>query len=138
MLGFMIFYNSRNYLDERKPEFSNRFLRWQVDFSIGASSALLADLFTFKLDAVKNLQVFYHNKGSHQTLRSSLSHLYSNGGVKRMFSGYGSRSLLVILGSGTFNLSYTDLQENDRLGSLLRWFGSSGEPKKLTGPPSKS
>jgi len=98
--GMAIWLSTRNGLERSAPE-SLQSTPWRRDWLIGMTSTAITDVCTFPLDTLKkNLQA---DGGSALSL---LRRLVGDGGVLRLYRGYGPRLLMQAVNGGLWNWTY--------------------------------
>ena len=106
--GMAIWLSTRNGLERSSPE-SMQHMPWLRDWLVGMASTAITDLCTFPLDTLKkNLQA---DGGSVGLL---LRRLINDGGLQRLYHGYGPRLLIMSVQGGLWNWVYVRVQEVQR------------------------
>ena len=110
--GMAIWLSVRNSLERSAPESLRQRSPWARDWLVGMASTGFTDACTFPLDTLKkNLQA---DGGSVVAL---LRRLINDGGLLRLYRGYGPRLIMQCLSGGMWNFVYVRGQEALRRGS---------------------
>ena len=103
MPGFAIYFTTYEYLKKKTFTDYNKKIDYTSSFLYGGVSGITAWIFIYPQDRIKTILQSHTVIQTHNSMNSIIDSIYSNGGLKHFYSGFGwAAARAVLLHSGTF------------------------------------
>jgi solute carrier family 25 carnitine/acylcarnitine transporter 20/29 len=102
MPGFAIYFTTYEYLKKKTFTNHNKKIDYSSSFIYGGIAGITAWVFIYPQDKIKTI-LQSHSGSENKSIKTIISSIYTNGGIKHFYSGFGwAAARAVLLHSGTF------------------------------------